>query len=103
MSYNMKYTIANALQRFDQRDTFFGRILKFIFLGEDETEAIALVVSPICFLCIINKYCFKKRVTKDADLINTDSDQEDWTGERTCLCQRKCRRIDIKSEEMVTQ
>jgi len=81
-----------------------------MFITDDETEVIALVVSPICLLLLCNKYCLKKKrsgakgdansPTKDTA---NDSDEDDWQGEHTCFCQRTCRRLDIKSEEMVTK
>ena len=83
--------------------------MKFAFMTDDETEAIALVVSPICLLLLCNKYCLKKKAAvkeppnKDFGETGAESDDEDWTGDRNCLCQRTCRRIDIKSEKMVTK
>ena len=117
------YTRMESVKRIDERETTLTMLFRNIWVGRDDTEALALVISPICMCSLLNRYCNRgtKKKSKKAqgaadranadggktqedksDTKDDDSDSDDNNG-TSCICIRVCRRIDMKSEEIVTR
>jgi len=60
LSFFGRLTVQGSVKRMDARETFWFWMIRFLWVGSDETEALALVISPICMMYILNKYCCKK-------------------------------------------
>ena len=54
-----RWLVQESLLRFDERETAWDYIARHIWVGRDDTEAIALIVSPICMLYLLNRFCNK--------------------------------------------
>ena len=49
------------LNRLDEREFHWEYISRHIWIGRDDTEAIALVVCPLCMLVLLSRQCSKTK------------------------------------------
>ena len=54
--YQGHWLVEAALNRFDERESMWDFLMRYIWAGRDDTEAIALYISPFCILILINRF-----------------------------------------------
>ena len=56
-----RYLVQESLRRLDEREFMWEYIQRQIYVGRDDTEAIALIVCPACMLVLLNRQCSKEK------------------------------------------
>ena len=109
-----------SINRLDERESLWDFWTRYIFAGREDIDAISFVVSPICMLTLMLRYCHvwnwviapdsaKTEEKKDVKSEKEKDDKPSTVKEKetenrsSCFCKRLFRSIDLKSEEMVTK
>ena len=109
-----------SINRLDERESLWDFWTRYIFAGREDIDAISFVVSPICMLTLMLRYCHvcnwviapdstkteeKKDVKSDKEKDDKQSPvkEKETENRSSCFCKRLFRSIDLKSEEMVTK